>query len=428
MALEHVVQQRRPSRLGEQLGAEADQPAGRDDVVEADPPGPVVDDLLHPPLAQGEQLGDHAEVLVGDVDRDAVDRFVNDPVDLTREHLGLADGELEALPPHHLHEHGELQLAAALDLPGVGALGGEDADADVADELGVEAALDESGGQLRAVPARQRRRVDPDRHRQARVVDRDDRQRTRVVGIGERLPDRDLGDPGDGDDLAGSCRIGGDAVERLGGVQLGDARPLDGAVGPAPGDGASLAQRARPDAAEGEASDVWRGIEVGDECLQRHRRVERRGRDAFDEQVEQRRQRESVGEPGAVGRSLHRRPALAGHAVDGGEVELVDGGVEVEEQLLDVVDDLGDAGVGAVDLVDHEDHRQLGLERLAQHEAGLGERPLAGVDEQEDAVDHRQCPLDLAAEVGVPGGVDDVDRHRARPRRRSGSPCSWRGS
>ncbi len=37
------------------------------------------------------------------------------------------------------------------------------------------------------------------------------------------------------------------------------------------------------------------------------------------------------------------------------------------------------------------------------------EAALGGVDEQEDAVDHRQAALDLAAEVGVPGRVDDVD-------------------
>ena len=109
----------------------------------------------------------------------------------------------------------------------------------------------------------------------------------------------------------------------------------------------------------------------------------------------------AVGQAGAVGGALERRLALAGDAVDDREVELVDVGVEVEEQLLDVVDDLGDAGVGPVDLVDHEDHRQLGLERLAQHEAGLRERALGGVDEQQHAVDHRQRPLDLAAEVGV---------------------------
>ena len=86
-------------------------------------------------------------------------------------------------------------------------------------------------------------------------------------------------------------------------------------------------------------------------------------------------------------------------------------GVEIEEQLVHLVDDLRDARVGAVDLVDHEDHRQLGLERLAQHEARLRQRPLGGVHQQQHAVDHRQPALDLAAEVGVPGGVDDVQLH-----------------
>ena len=51
----------------------------------------------------------------------------------------------------------------------------------------------------------------------------------------------------------------------------------------------------------------------------------------------------------------------------------------------------------------------LRLQRLAQHEAGLRQRTLARVDEQQHAVDHRQAALDLAAEVGVTRGVDDVE-------------------
>jgi hypothetical protein len=39
----------------------------------------------------------------------------------------------------------------------------------------------------------------------------------------------------------------------------------------------------------------------------------------------------------------------------------------------------------------------------------LGQRPLGGVDQQQDAVGHAHHPLDLAAEVGVAGRVDDVD-------------------
>ncbi len=107
---------------------------------------------------------------------------------------------------------------------------------------------------------------------------------------------------------------------------------------------------------------------------------------------------------------VERGPAIAARAVDDRELDLVLLGVEVEEQLVDLVDDLGGARVGTIDLVDHEDHRQVAGERLAQHEPGLRQWALGGVDEQDDAVDHRERPLDLAAEVGVTGGVDDVQR------------------
>ncbi len=125
--------------------------------------------------------------------------------------------------------------------------------------------------------------------------------------------------------------------------------------------------------------------------------------------------------------------AGAARGVDDREVERVLAVALVEqvhEQLVGLVDDLGDAGVAAVGLVDDQDHRHVGVERLAQHEAGLRQRTLRGVDEQHDAVDHRQAALDLATEVGVAGGVDDVDDHRLRrprPGRRSGSRCSSRG-
>ena len=68
-----------------------------------------------------------------------------------------------------------------------------------------------------------------------------------------------------------------------------------------------------------------------------------------------------------------------------------------------------DAGVAAVDLVDDDDRAQAKLERLAQDEARLRHRAFDGVDQQQAAVGHVEDALDLAAEVGVAGGVDDVD-------------------
>ena len=77
------------------------------------------------------------------------------------------------------------------------------------------------------------------------------------------------------------------------------------------------------------------------------------------------------------------------------------------------MDDLGDPGVGPVHLVHHHHDRQTGLEGLAQHEARLRQRALGRVHQEEHPVDHRQGPLHLAPEVGVPGRVDDGDLHRA---------------
>ena len=107
-----------------------------------------------------------------------------------------------------------------------------------------------------------------------------------------------------------------------------------------------------------------------------------------------------------------------GVRVDDRDLDLLLVGLEVEKQLVDLVDDLGDPRVRAVDLVDHEDHGQPRLQSLPQHEPGLRKRPLAGVDEQQHAVDHRQPALDLAAEIRVTGCVDDVQLDLAVPDRR----------
>ena len=117
-------------------------------------------------------------------------------------------------------------------------------------------------------------------------------------------------------------------------------------------------------------------------------------------------------EVGAHGVGLGAGPAGPGVGVEHRESHLVFVGVEVEEQVLHLVHDLGDAGVGPVHLVHHQDHREPGLEGLAQDEAGLGQGPFGGVDQQQHPVDHGQAPLHLAAEVGVPGGVDDGDLGR----------------
>ncbi len=95
--------------------------------------------------------------------------------------------------------------------------------------------------------------------------------------------------------------------------------------------------------------------------------------------------------------------------VDDRKVELRLGGTELVEQFESLVDDPLRTRARAVDLVDDDDRQQSLGQRLARDEARLRHGTLDRIDEQQHPVDHRQHALDLAAEVGVAGRVDDVD-------------------
>src|SRR6478735_8028093 len=410
VVLEDVVGDAGATGLGEELGAEADEATAGHEELHADPAGPVVGHLLHAALASGHDLRDGAEELLRGVDREALDGLVDLAVDLARDDLRVADGQLVALAAHLLDEDGERELTTALDLPGVRTLRVEDAQRHVADELLVEAVLDHAGRDLRAADlADHRARVGADRHRDGRLVDGDERQRDRVLGVGERLADRDLGDARDGDDVARAGLLGGLALEGLGHEQLGDLHALLGAVVAAPHDLLALLDRAVEDTEQGEAAEEVGGVEVGDVRLQGRLVVVRRRGDRLEDRLEEGLEVLALRQATVVG-ALERRAAGLGRGVDDREVDLLLRRVEVEEELVGLVDDLGDARVRTVDLVDAQDDRHLRGERLAQHEAGLGQRALGRVDEQDDTVDHRQAALALTTEVGVAGGVDDVDR------------------
>src|SRR5208282_6076293 len=67
------------------------------------------------------------------------------------------------------------------------------------------------------------------------------------------------------------------------------------------------------------------------------------------------------------------------------------------------------AGVLAVDLVDHHDRVDAARQGLADDEFGLWQDAFGGVHEHDGAVHHVQDAFDLPAEIGVPGGIDDID-------------------
>src|SRR5207302_3165929 len=125
----------------------------------------------------------------------------------------------------------------------------------------------------------------------------------------------------------------------------GDLHPLYRAVVTAPGDLLAAGDRAVVDPAERDAAKIGGRVEVGDVRLQRRARLVDRRRNRLPDHVEQRLQVVAVGHL-AVNRAGQRGTARARGGVHDGELNLLLGGVQVNEQLVAGVDDLGDPRVG----------------------------------------------------------------------------------
>ena len=82
---------------------------------------------------------------------------------------------------------------------------------------------------------------------------------------------------------------------------------------------------------------------------------------------------------------------------------------QFQEQVLDQIDHLCNAGLGAVYLVNYHHGGDVLLQGRAQHVGSLGHGPVHGIHQQEAAVGHVHDTFDFSTEVGVAGGVDDVD-------------------
>ena len=88
---------------------------------------------------------------------------------------------------------------------------------------------------------------------------------------------------------------------------------------------------------------------------------------------------------------------------------VVQRGSQFKEEVLGFLHHLVDAGVGAVGLIYHDNDGHFGSQGLAQHEPGLRQWPLGGVDKQYHTIDHGEPTFDFAAEIGVTRGINDVN-------------------
>ena len=298
-----------------------------------------------------------------------------------------------------------MQLAAAVHAERVGAVGLLHAQGHVGQRLLLQTRAQMAGGHIGALGAGEGAVVDAEGHGDGRLVDLDEGQRIGHGHVADGVADEQIREARDGHDVAHGRGLGGHALQAVELEQSGQTRGRGDSVGAVDaadghltgGDGAAL------DAAHADAAHIVVVVDGGDQQLERALRVALGCGNVLHDAVEQRAQVGAGLAPVGGGR------AVSAGSEDDGAVQLLVGGVQLHQQLKGFVHDLFAALIRAIHLVDDDDDLQIQLQRLLQHEAGLGHRALEGIHQQQHAADHLQHALHLAGEVGVTGSVDDVD-------------------
>ena len=265
------------------------------------------------------------------------------------------------------------------------------------------------------------RSVNSDRHGDCGIVNGDQRQGTRVIEIDQRLTDGDVFDTCDCNDIAGFGTFGRDSFEAFGPEQFGDANGLNASIVASKSHGFALAQGSVVDTQQRESSQEWRGVQVRHMSLKGCVFFVLGTGDAVKNRFEEGLEVlggdiavTGVGERGLSGlcRGINNRNVEQGiHICVDAFAHQIFG--QSKKKVLRFRDNLFDAGIGAVNLVDDDDDGKLRLKSLTQDEAGLRERAFGRVNQQNDAVNHGQASFNLATEIGVPGSIDHVDDHTA---------------
>ena len=297
-----------------------------------------------------------------------------------------------------------MHLAPARHVEGVGALLG-DVQGHVLQQLPLQPVPQVPGGHILALLAREGGIVDGEGHLNGGVADLHKGQRLHTLRSAQGPADGDVRHTGQGHDLTGAGLGDGVLAQAVEFIQCHNLALLLhlGIVEVADGDLLVDLDGAPLHTAHGDAAHIVVVVDGGHQQLQGGVLVPLGRGDIVDDGLKQGGQI-GTGHIRAVGSGT-----LAARAEHGGRIELLVGGVQIQQQLQHLVHHLMDPGVGLIDLVDGHDDLVAQLQGLLQNEPGLGHGALGGVHQQNDAVDHLQNALHLAAEIGVARGIHNVD-------------------
>ena len=391
------------------MTAKTDQATRGNDKLQINPAAAPVDQVGHTSLPGGQFFRQDPDKFLRYINEQALNGFQYPAFFFPGDDLGPGHHALIPFPAHGFDQHRHLQFPAAADFKGVLPFQRLEPEGHVFEGLLLQAVSQVTGGEILSLFAREGSGVHIKNHRNGRLVDVNPRKRKGTLQGRDRVADIHGFHAGKGDNVAGFGTLHCLPLQALKCVQSGKADSRYHVSFTAEGIAPVHLQNAVHQSADGELSHIGVIIEIGHQKLRRCFVITLRTGDPVQDRLKQGLQ------IGGIVTGLPMGDTGLGVGVKNGEFNLSFIGVEVNEQVIDLVENFLYAGVAPVDLVNNQDDGKLSGQGLLHNKTRLGERPLAGIDQEDHSVHHVEAPLHFTAEIGMTGRVDDIDFHVVVP-------------
>ena len=345
------------------------------------------------------------DILLGNVDDNVLDGLTLHTVNLLVKHTGVGAAELIALTAHILDKDGEVHFASTGNAEGVGGVTVLYTKGDIAKKLLVKAGTKVTGGNKLTLLTCEGGIVNREGHFHGGLTNLDELKGLNLCGGADGVTDRDILTTGEADDVADLCLGNGDTLQS---VKLIDRYNLRGAgfaavVIVADGYALSLLKHTALDTADTDSTNKLVVVDGGNEELKRLVLVTVGCGHIFKNGVKK------GGKILTGGMGVKGSGTRSTGAEEHRGIKLLVSGVKLQKKLKHLVTNLVKTGIGTVDFVYDNDNPVIKLQCLFKHESGLGHGALCRIDKEDNSVYHFKDTLYLATEIGVTGGVDNVD-------------------
>ena len=103
------------------------------------------------------------------------------------------------------------------------------------------------------------------------------------------------------------------------------------------------------------------------------------------------------------------RVAFFGRGIDNRKIKYIIRGTQFYEKIKDLINDPIATRGWFIYFIDHDNNGHVQAERLFEDETGLRHRPFCCIHQQEGTIGHFQDPFNLAAEIRMPWGINNIN-------------------